>query len=112
MSPPFRTIGAYMSPHKNIDMVEINETGVAISIEHPAPHEFVHALQTGAIEVVQSVLSASSHPELVIGEETMQGCVNILEVVKATLPDPQMMETLHELAHKVMPPPNNTQPVD
>lgn len=85
-------------------MVTYEEEKAVIAVEHPAPHEFIHQFQTGAIEVVQSILSAIHIPELVIGDETTQGCWNILEMVKQTLPEPDILEKALELAAQVMPP--------
>jgi hypothetical protein len=81
-------------------MVQYNEESVSVTVETPSPFDFIHEFQTGALEVVQTVLSTIDHEELVIGNETTQGCWNILEMVKATLPDPKTMEKVHELMAK------------
>jgi hypothetical protein len=87
-------------------MVQYNEESVVVTIENPHPHEFIHALQTGVINMVQSLLTVRGiNEDLILDDETKEGCWNALEVVKATLPDPQVMETIGELAQRVMPPP-------
>ena len=86
-------------------MVEYNKSGVVITVSTPDPHGFVHAFQTVIINMVQSLLSVGGLEEgLALDSDTRDGCRNALEVVKATLADPEMLLGVQILADRVVPP--------
>jgi hypothetical protein len=88
-------------------MVQFRENEVIITISHPSPTDFLGGLQTGIIEMVKSLLSVGPpERELALDAETSEGCIYALELVQATLIDPEMIEVAQELAGKVIPPPD------
>ena len=91
-------------------MVEIKQDSIVITVPHSSPTDFLGGLQSGIIEMVKSLLSVGE-PErgLVLDTETSEGCIHALELVQATLVDPEMIEMAQELAGKVMPPPEPPQ---
>lgn len=80
-------------------MVEYNEESVVITIDHPHPHEFIPGFQRGMLGLVQSfILASMQHEEVVLDDENKDGIIYAIEVVKATLPDPQTLEIAQQLA--------------
>ncbi len=86
------------------EMVTLNEDSVVITVPHDSPGDFLGRLQIGIIEMVKSLLSVHGmEAELVLDEDTRDGCINALAMVQATLVDPKMIKAAQELAAKVMP---------
>lgn len=90
----------------NDKMVRLQENEVIIAIPHSSPTDFLSGLQSGIIEMVKSLLSVGGlERELVLDEETSEGCICALTLVQATLIDPEMIEMAQDLASQVMPKP-------
>lgn len=83
-------------------MLELNNDEVVIKITHPAPAEYVDGLQRGILAVVKTVLSTGAQGEDPdIDRETAEGCVHALELLEATLIDPEILVVASEVADQV-----------
>lgn len=75
-------------------MIELKQRELAITIQTPYPAETLSGLQTGIIEMVKTILSMGREGrDLEVDRPTANGCVSALDLLAATLIDPDGLET-------------------
>lgn len=83
-------------------MIDLKEKEVVIVIPASEPAETLKRLQAGLIEMVKSLISVEGiESELVLDTNTKDGCICALELVQATLIDPEVQVLALQIANEV-----------
>jgi hypothetical protein len=83
-------------------MIDLKQKEIAITIPTDSPAETLSGLQSGIIEMVKTILSMGSEGnDLEVDRPTANGCVSALELLEATLIDPEILEATMCIADQV-----------
>ncbi len=83
-------------------MIELKQRELAITIPTLSPAETLSGLQSGIIEMVKTILlTGSEGQDVEIDRPTANGCVSALELLQATLIEPEILEETMCIADQV-----------